>query len=125
MQVTGANLVPFTLQKQNLVTAVLSDLLSFASVFSVRLICVEQQTPFPGDDISTASLFVVTQQDTRDLFVGEVSTQSADLQSFASIFCVRTICVKLQTPSLDISAASLSIVTQQHSTGFFVGELTI
>ena len=115
VQVTGANLVPFTLQKQNLVTAVLADLLSFASVFSVRLIRVEQQTPLPGQDISTASLFIVTQQDTRDLFVGEVSICSVYLLSLASITRVRILGMRVPAPMLDYdsSTASLFIVTQQ------------
>lgn len=72
MQVTGANLVPFTLQKQNLVLTVLGDLLAFASVFAIRLERVEQQSPFPGSEISTASLFIVVQQDDRGLFSPEV-----------------------------------------------------
>ena len=73
MQVTGANLVPFTLQKQNLVVTVLGDLLAFASVFAIRLERVEQQSPFPGSESSTASLFIIVQQDDRDLFIPEVT----------------------------------------------------
>ena len=73
LQVTGTNLVPFTLQKQNLVTAVVADLLSFAAVFSVRLSSVDQTSPEPGQELSSADVFLVVQQDASALFVGEVS----------------------------------------------------
>lgn len=75
LEVTGANLVPFALEKQNLVMTVLTELLAFASVFSVRLIRVEQQSVSPGQDISTASLFLVAQQDMSGLFMPEAIDQ--------------------------------------------------
>lgn len=70
---TGANLVPFTLQKQNLVTAVVADLLSFAAVFSVRLSSVDQTSVKPGHEFSSADVVLVVQQDASALFAGEVS----------------------------------------------------
>ncbi len=72
-QVNGANLVPFTLQKQNLVSAVVADLLSFAAVFSVRLISVDQTSPEPGQNVSSADVALVVQQDASALFVGQAS----------------------------------------------------
>ena len=73
LQVTGANLVPFTLQKQNLVTSVIADLLSFAAVISIRLSSVEQTSPEPGQHISSAVLSLIVQQDASALFAGQVS----------------------------------------------------
>ncbi len=58
---TGANLVPFTLQKQNAVSATIADLLP--SVFSVRLISVDQTSPGAGQSISSADVSLVVQQD--------------------------------------------------------------
>lgn len=61
LQVTGANLIPFTLQKQNAVAAAVADLLP--SVFSVRLISVDQASPEAGQSISSAEVSLVVQQD--------------------------------------------------------------
>ena len=61
LQVIGANLVPFTLQKQNAVAAAVADLLP--SVFSVRLILVDQASPEAGQSISSAEVSLVVQQD--------------------------------------------------------------
>ena len=72
MQVTGTNLVPFTLQKQNVVAATVSDQLRFASVFSVRLISVDQNSPEAGHHVSSAELSLIVQQDDSALYVGEV-----------------------------------------------------
>ncbi|DBA88396.1 TPA: hypothetical protein ACH3X2_004890 [Trebouxia sp. C0005] len=60
LKVTGANLVPFTLQKQNAVSATVADLLP--SVFSVRLVSVEQNSPEAGQNISSAEVSLVVQQ---------------------------------------------------------------
>ena len=71
---TGANLVPFTLQKQNVVAAVLDELLSFAAVFSVRLQAVDQTSPEPGQELSSADVSLLVQQDASALFAGQVSS---------------------------------------------------
>lgn len=73
LQVTGANLVPFTLQKQNAVSTAVADLLSFAAVFSVRMVSVDQSSPGPGLDISSANVSLVVQQDASAIFVGQAS----------------------------------------------------
>lgn len=72
VQVTGANLVPFTLQKQNALAATLGDQLRFASVFSVRLISVDQRSPSSGLNVSSADVSFVVQQNDDALYVGEV-----------------------------------------------------
>lgn len=69
---TGANLVPFTLQKQNAVSATLADLLP--AVFSVRLTSVEQTSLEAGQNVSTADVSLVVQQDAGAIFVGQVWT---------------------------------------------------
>lgn len=88
---TGANLVPFTLEKQNLVSTILTELLAFASVFSVRLIRVEQQSVNPGQNISTASLFIVAQQDMSGLFLPEVKQWQSTFQKWEWWICVFTM----------------------------------
>ena len=113
MQVTGANLVPFTLQKQNMVTAVLTDLLAFASVFSVRLIRVEQQGALPGSDISTASLFIVTQQDNRGLFVGEVSGKALRCPLFVYV-CISDLCMCQWSVQVSVACASVTDLCTYH-----------
>ena len=107
LQVTGANLVPFTLQKQNMVTAVLTDLLAFALVFSVRLLCVEQQGALPGSDISTASLFIVTQQDDRGLYVGEVSSKALRCPLFVYV-CISDLCMCQWPVHVSVACACVS-----------------
>jgi len=72
LQVKGANLVPMTLQKQNLVIAVLADLLAFAAVWQIRCIAVHQNSLLAGQDISSAVISFVAQQDADALFVGQV-----------------------------------------------------
>jgi len=72
LQVTGANLVPMTIQKQNLVIAVLADLLASAAVWQIRCIAVNQNSPVAGQDISSAVISFVVQQDADALFVGKV-----------------------------------------------------
>ena len=113
MQVTGANLVPLTLQKQNMVTAVLTDLLAFALVFSVRLIRVEQQGALPGSDISTASLFIVTQQDDRGLFVGEVSSKALRCLLFVYVF-ISDLCMCQQSVHVSVIRACVSDLCIYH-----------
>ena len=71
-QVTGANLVPMTLQKQNLVIAVLADLLAFAAVWQIRCIAVHQKSVVAGRDTTSAVITFVAQQDADALFVGQV-----------------------------------------------------
>ena len=85
LQVTGPNLVPFTLQKQNAVSATVADLLP--AVFSVRLISVEQSSPELGQNVSAADVSLVVQQDASAIFVGQVWTSfltvDADLKDSA------------------------------------------
>ncbi|KAL0053929.1 hypothetical protein WJX82_001314 [Trebouxia sp. C0006] len=71
LKVKGANLVPMTLQKQNLVIAVLADLLAFAAVWQIRCIAVHQNSLLAGQDISSAVISFVAQQDADALFVGQ------------------------------------------------------
>ncbi len=71
---TGANLVPFTLQKQNAVSATVADLLP--SVFSVRLISVDQTSPEAGQSISSADVSLVVQQDANAIPVELASPSS-------------------------------------------------
>ena len=101
MQVTGANLVPFTLQKQNAVSATISDQLRFASVFSVRFISVDQNSPEPGQDVSSAEVSLVVQQDESALYVEEVggSCPDTDLSTvfgLGSRCCIFFTCTCLQ-----------------------------
>jgi len=72
--VTGANLVPFTLQKQNAVSATVADLLP--SVFSVRLVSVDQTSPEAGQSISSADVSLVVQQDANAIPV-ELASHSS------------------------------------------------
>lgn len=76
-QVSGVNLVPFTLQKQNLAMALLSSLLAPAEVWQLQCIEVNQTSPpleeGAAGDISTADLTYVLQQRTAAPYVGEVS----------------------------------------------------
>ena len=87
----GANLVPFTLQKQNAVSATLADLLP--AVFSVRLISVEQTSPEAGQNVSTANVVLVVQQDASAMFVGQVRTRLLTVDAnmkdgaFGNAFC--------------------------------------
>lgn len=74
LQITGANLVPFTLQKQNVVTAVLSELLASVEVWQLQCLGVNQTSLGPGTSNSTASLTYVLQQSATALFVGQVGT---------------------------------------------------
>lgn len=71
LKVTGANLVPMTLQKQNLVIAVLADLLAFAAVWQIRCIAVHQKSVVAGRDTTSAVITFVAQQDADALFVGQ------------------------------------------------------
>ena len=75
MQVTGDNLVPMTIQKQNVVTAVVSNILAFAAVWLITPIGVRQTSPEPGSNISTAIQSMIVQQDANALFVGQVRTK--------------------------------------------------
>jgi len=74
LQVTGANLVPFTIQKQNALSATVADLLP--SVFSVRLILVDQTSPEAGQSISSAEVSLVVQQDASAIPVELASPSS-------------------------------------------------
>ena len=96
--------MPFTLQKENIVIAVLTDLLAFASVFSVRLIRVELHAALPGTDFRTASLFIVTQQDDRGLFVGEVSSKA--------LCCSLFVCEQAVLPVSDVTTIGGMLVAE-------------
>lgn len=61
-----------TLQKQNLVISVLADLLAFAAVWQIQCIAVHQNSLLAGQDISSAVISFVAQQDADALFVGQV-----------------------------------------------------
>lgn len=65
-------MVPMTLQKQNLVIAVLADLLAFAAVWQIRCIAVNQKSLVAERDVSSAVITFVTQQDADALFVGQL-----------------------------------------------------
>ena len=76
MQVNGRNLVPMTLQKQNIVTASLADTLAFAAVWNIRCIEVRQESLQSGLNTSSAVMSYVMQQDADALFVGQVGSPS-------------------------------------------------
>ena len=69
---TGGNLVPMTLQKQNVVIAVVADIVAYAAVWYIKCIGVKQSSPAPGSANSTAVVSLVVQQDANAQFVGEV-----------------------------------------------------
>lgn len=75
----GINLIPFTIQKQNLVTSMLSHLLASAEVWQLRCMEVNQTSPGSPEgatNVSTAELSYVMQQRTSAAsFVGEVSNE--------------------------------------------------
>ena len=75
----GINLIPFTIQKQNLVTSMLSSLLAPAEVWQLRCMAVKEASPQLQEgavNISTAELSYVMQQRTAaGSFVGEVSNE--------------------------------------------------
>ena len=68
-----------TVQKQNVVTAVLGDLLAFAAVWYIRCLAVNQSNPEAGQNSSTADMTYAIQQDANDLFVGQVSESSQSI----------------------------------------------
>lgn len=72
----GRNLVPMTLQKQNVVTASLADTLAFAAVWNIRCIEVRQESLQSGLETSPAVMSYVMQQDAAALFVGQVGSLS-------------------------------------------------
>ena len=71
-QVTGENLVPMTLQKQNVVTAVIADVLTPSAVWYIRCMGVHQTSTLPGSNISHAVVSLVVQQDANALWIGQV-----------------------------------------------------
>lgn len=95
---TGANLVPFTLQKQNAVSATLADLLP--AVFSVRLTSVEQNSLEAGQNVSTADVSLVVQQDAGAIFVGQVRT------------CLMTVDANMKDGAFESAFVSLYVATQ-------------
>ena len=76
LQVTGSDLVPMTVQKQNAVIAVLEDLMAFAGVWYIRCIAVNQTSVPPGQTVSSANVTIAIQQDAAALYVGQVHTSS-------------------------------------------------
>ena len=65
--------MPMTVQKQNVVIAVVADILAYATVFYIKCLGVTQRSPAPGSVNSTAVVSLVVQQDASAQFVGEVS----------------------------------------------------
>ena len=88
MQVTGQHLVPMTIQKQNVITAVLADLLSFAEVWYIRCTAVNQASPHPGQNVSSAFISFVVQQDASALSVGQVNSLYAMAALVLGLICV-------------------------------------
>ena len=94
LQVTGENLVPMTLQKQNVVTAVIADVLTPSAVFYINCTAVEQSSAAPGSNTSTAVVSLILQQDADAVYIGHVTflmlhcdfplTQKASLLSVCS-----------------------------------------
>ena len=72
LQATGGNLVPMTVQKQNVVMAVAADILAYATVWYIKCLGVKQSSPAPGATNSTAVVSLLVQQDANAQFVGEV-----------------------------------------------------
>lgn len=72
-QVTGNNLVPMTLQKQNVVTAVIADVLTPSAVFYINCTAVNQVSAAPGSNSSTAVVSLVLQQDADAVYIGHVT----------------------------------------------------
>lgn len=103
LKVTGANLVPFTLQKQNAVSATISDQLRFDSVFSVRLISVDQNSPEPGQNVSSAEVSLVVQQDESALYVEEALISVVTDPLGTPLFDVKTAQVGLPMSAVIIS----------------------
>ena len=73
LQVTGDNLVPMTLQKQNVVTAVIADVLTPSAVFYINCTAVNQVSAAPGRNSSTAVVSLVLQQDADAVYIGHVT----------------------------------------------------
>lgn len=88
MQVTGQHLVHMTIQKQNVITAVLADLLSSAEVWYIRCTAVNQASPDPGQNVSSAFISFVVQQDASALSVGQVNTLYATAALLLGLICV-------------------------------------
>ena len=74
--------MPFTLQTQNVVTAVLSELLSTVQVWQLQCLGVNQTSPEPGSSNSTALLTYVLQQEATALYVGQVNRPSYRVKFF-------------------------------------------
>ena len=79
MQVTGENLVPMTIQKQNVVTAAVAKYLESASVFIITPIGVRQTSPEPGSNTSTAMQSMIVQQDVKALYIEQVRIEHSPL----------------------------------------------
>lgn len=73
MQVTGDNLIPMTVQKQNVVTAVIADVLTPNAVWFTHCIGVNQTSPALDSNTSTAVVSLVLEQDAEALYIGQVS----------------------------------------------------
>lgn len=70
LAVTGNNLVPMTLQKQNVVTAVIADVLTPSAVFYINCTAVNQVSAAPGSNSSTAVVSLVLQLDADAVYIG-------------------------------------------------------
>ena len=66
-----------TLQKQNVVTAVIIDVLTPSGVWYIDCIGVNQTSPAEGSNISTAVVSMVLQQDAGAVYIGQVSPLGA------------------------------------------------
>ena len=81
---TGANLIPMTVQKQNVVTAVIADLLTPNAVWYINCIGVHQISPTPGHNSSTAVVSLVLQQDAGAVYIGHVTFMTLSHKILAS-----------------------------------------
>ena len=79
MQVTGENLIPMTIQKQNVVTAAVAKYLESASVFIITPIGVRQTSSEPGSNTSTAIQSLIVQQDVKALYIEQVRIEHSPL----------------------------------------------
>jgi len=90
-------LVPMTHQNQNLVIAVLADLLAFAAVWQIWCIGVNQKSLLAGQDISFAVISFVAQQDADALVAGQVCS-SLFFQTSLMLDALVSLEVKAITP---------------------------
>lgn len=69
VQVSGANLVPTSLQTQNLITEVLLDLLASDHVFLIRLTSVDETSSSDGSGTAKMTYIMQKNSETSDISV--------------------------------------------------------